>query len=369
MASVRQMRAYLSSRGVNIRALLEKCEVVGAYRDSLYVGRKMRTAKQQQLQIDQTNNNSNYNSNNSNSNNNSNNSNSNSNNSNSNSNNSNSNSNKISSYGHHVYERKIGELNCLVKTNCADPDIVICVLHGFGANKEDLSSVCDNIIAKSPVDACVGCAVVVPDGCLRLMEGSYGWWQIEFGRLARNIAQGNVKEIVDDKPDGLPAARATVMTMLTELCSIFNVTQSQIALWGFSQGSMLSLDLLMHLDTAPLHLGLFSCGPMCQSYWRSHLKDTVSVDGQKLKKSVSISQRHGTADTIIPVFGGVLVDTFLREQGFNSEYQVFNGGHTLPPNICDIEAKLLKAALDTTVPDTPPTSTPQIPYTTDSAAL
>eukprot|EP00922_Rhytidocystis_sp_ex-Travisia-forbesii_P025394 GHVS01037280.1.p1 GENE.GHVS01037280.1~~GHVS01037280.1.p1 ORF type:complete len:310 (+),score=67.89 GHVS01037280.1:132-1061(+) len=305
MASIAQIRSFLALRGVNVRAILEKPEMLQEYHNCFT--------------------NTNKNNNNSN---------------NSNSNNSNSN-NSNGACPVHVFERQIAGLDCIVKTNSTSPDVAVCVFHGFGANKEDLADICDNMLRSSPAVHGVGLVVVIPDGHIKLSDHSFGWWPVNVGRLAQFIAQGKVKEIVDDVPPELHSARSSAAKLVKDVQSVFSLSSSQLAFWGFSQGAMLSLDLFMHQTPPPLHLALLSCGPMCQSTWTAHLTNDKAA---AQRKAVKIYQTHGTSDMVIPAMGGQLVQQFLTDNGFSVDYKSFSGGHTLPPDMSRIESALMTAA-------------------------
>ena len=128
---------------------------------------------------------------------------------------------------------------------------LIILLHGFGAPGDDLVSLADDLNVPA------GTRFVFPEGPLSLSFGpsaARAWWLIDMARIAADQAAGRVRDLSQDIPKGLAPARETILAFLKEAEHLFGADPRKTILGGFSQGAMLSCDVMLHSDR--LYAGL-----------------------------------------------------------------------------------------------------------------
>ena len=119
---------------------------------------------------------------------------------------------------------------------------LVLLLHGFGAPGDDLVSLAD--VLNVPT----GTRFVFPEGPLSLSFGpsdARAWWLIDMARLAQDRAAGLVRDLSQDIPKGLAPVRETMLTFLKEIEQKLGAEPRKTILGGFSQGAMLSCDLML----------------------------------------------------------------------------------------------------------------------------
>lgn len=208
---------------------------------------------------------------------------------------------------------------------------VVVLLHGFGAPGDDLVSLW-RVIAAAP-----GTRFIFPAAPIAL-GGPYGdgraWWRIDIGRFQAAMMQGKVDELVKDKPQGLDEARALVNEMLAAIEKEMSVTRDKIVLGGFSQGSMLALDVTLRTDAPPAGLILLSSTLVAADEWRPLMMR---------RKGMKIVQSHGREDPILPFEVAVQLRDELTAAGLEVDFHAFRGGHGIPPNVLDVLGPYVRA--------------------------
>ena len=79
---------------------------------------------------------------------------------------------------------------------------------------------------------------------------------IDMARLQQALARGDVRDLTRDVPEGLASARLLVNAMLDELTE--TLAPSHLVLGGFSQGAMLSADVVLRSERTFAGLVLLS---------------------------------------------------------------------------------------------------------------
>jgi phospholipase/carboxylesterase len=158
----------------------------------------------------------------------------------------------------------------------------VLALHGRGSNEEDL----------------LGLAPHLPDGLL--------WYR--------------VRVIGRPDPDQVLAALETIDHFIDEALATYPIDPQKLFLFGFSQGSILSMCYtLTHPDRV--------AGAIAQS---GYLPENVNLEIDEAGiKGKSFLLTHGEQDTMIPVEWGRRSRDRLQELGVDLEYHEFLMGHSV----------------------------------------
>lgn len=195
---------------------------------------------------------------------------------------------------------------------------LILLLHGFGAPGDDLVPLADALNVPA------GTRFVFPEGPLSLSFGpgdARAWWLIDMARIAQDRAAGRVRDLSQDIPKGLAPVRETMLAFLKEIEQKFGADPKKTVLGGFSQGAMLSCDLILHTDRPYAGLVQLSGTLLAQPVWGPLLPK---------RKGLPVFQSHGVQDEILPYVGAERLRDTLVHAGLSVEWHNFRGGHEIP---------------------------------------
>ncbi|TKB65638.1 MAG: hypothetical protein E8D47_08170 [Nitrospira sp.] len=195
---------------------------------------------------------------------------------------------------------------------------LVLLLHGFGAPGDDLVSLADDV----PVPS--GTRFVFPEGPLSLSFGpkdARAWWLIDMARIAADQAAGRVRDLSQDIPKGLAPVREKMLAFLKEVEHTFGADPRQTILGGFSQGAMLSCDVMLHSDRSYAGLVQLSGNVLAQPLWGPLMPK---------RKGLPVFQSHGMHDEILPYVGAEKLRDTLIHAGLPVEWHSFRGGHEIP---------------------------------------
>jgi phospholipase/carboxylesterase len=198
---------------------------------------------------------------------------------------------------------------------------LIILLHGFGAPGDDLVSLADDLIVPA------GMRFVFPEGPLSLSFGpsaARAWWLIDMARIAADQAAGRVRDHSQDIPKGLAPARETILAFLKEVEHSFGADPRKTILGGFSQGAMLSCDVMLHSDRPYAGLVQLSGNVVAQPLWGPLMPK---------RKGLPVFQSHGMQDELLPYVGAERLRDILIHAGLLVEWQSFRGGHEIPRSV------------------------------------
>jgi len=221
-------------------------------------------------------------------------------------------------------------MECEILANHSQPDYVVFIFHGFGANAEDLKSIADAFL-KAAKDQ-VKIRFVLPEGLVSLGPQQSCWWPLDLQKLLMALQTHDVS-MLSDEPFGISNVRDKVSALVQEVAlecktwnSEFNISKNVIFA-GFSQGAMLAVDLSLFLTEIPKALVIFSGGICCKEHWESKVS--------KLK-NIPVFQSHGLADPILPFEVGKMLNTILVNGGTSLDgLHSFEGGHHIPAEILE----------------------------------
>ncbi|NOT21631.1 MAG: phospholipase [Nitrospiraceae bacterium] len=195
---------------------------------------------------------------------------------------------------------------------------LVVLLHGFGAPGHDLVSLAE--VLNVPADI----RFVFPEGPLSLSFGprdARAWWLIDMARIAADQAAGRIRDLSQDIPKGLAPARTTMLAFLKEVEQHLNAAPHKTILGGFSQGAMLSCDVMLRTTEPYAGLIQLSGTLLATQEWAPLLQK---------RKGLPVFQSHGIQDEILPYVGAERLRDTLSHGGLTVEWHSFRGGHEIP---------------------------------------
>jgi len=221
------------------------------------------------------------------------------------------------------------------------PALAAVLCHGFGASGTDLVPLAEEILARAPgLDGSV--RFIFPAAPLAL-EGFGGearaWWPIDFETMVAARASGPAGRAAMRArvPDGLASARQKLAGCVEAVCQTSGLPMGRVVLGGFSQGAMVTTDLVLRQDEAPAALVVLSGTLVAETEWRARA-------GRR--KGLSVLQSHGRQDPILPFPDAVALQALLEESGLKVDFLPFDGGHTIPEEALHRLGRLLLGLLD-----------------------
>ncbi len=211
---------------------------------------------------------------------------------------------------------------------------VIVLLHGFGAPGDDMVSLQDHLRAP------LGARFVYPVGPMILAQlgvfESRAWWMIDLEKRAQEFAEGRSGAFTRDIPHGLKESRGLLMAMLGEMDRALGADPRRTVLGGFSQGAMLSCDVMLHTDRAFAGVVLLSGSLIARAEWLPRMP---------ARKGLPIFQSHGTGDPLLPYSLAEQLRDHLRSAGLAVDWVPFRGGHEIPQHVLSKAGSFLNAVL------------------------
>jgi phospholipase/carboxylesterase len=223
----------------------------------------------------------------------------------------------------------------------AKPELGIIVCHGFGAPGTDLVPISQELMHLS--GKLSGRArFYFPEGPLGLdsygMFGSRAWWMIDMDALNRAMMEGTFRERArNDRPEGLEDVRASLLKLISEVRDDTGLPTSRLVLGGFSQGSMLTVDVATQLDEAPAGLLAWSGTLLNEDEWREK--------GAR-HKGLRVVQSHGRQDPLLSYAWAEDLREMMTGIGWDVDWVPFDGPHTVGLEGLQRSVALLDSLLD-----------------------
>jgi phospholipase/carboxylesterase len=202
----------------------------------------------------------------------------------------------------------------------SNPPLLL-LLHGFGANEEDLFSLAPYLDERFLVVSARAPFVLGPM--------SYAWFRLGFTPEGEFFA-------ID--PEDAERSRHLIRKFIEELVEAYHCDPNAIYLMGFSQGAMMSLAVAL---TFP---GLAAAVVAMSGRILPH---TISqIPDKDLLAGLPIFVAHGTQDTLIPINNGRDLRSRLSALPVDLTYREYQMGHAISAeSLSDITA-WLKDQLD-----------------------
>ncbi|MES2576648.1 MAG: alpha/beta fold hydrolase [Bacteroidota bacterium] len=197
-----------------------------------------------------------------------------------------------------------------------DKNPLILLLHGYGSNEEDLFSFATElpdeyyiISARAPYD---------------LQYGSYAWYAINFDADQNKFSDHEQAKV----------SRDIIAGFIDELVANYPIDATQIALVGFSQGSILSYAVALSYPEKVQKVVAMSGYLNLEIVAEDYLKNNFT--------NLKIFASHGTVDQVIPVEWARKTPAILENLGINITYKEYPVGHGVAPqNFYDFKNWLL----------------------------
>jgi phospholipase/carboxylesterase len=194
----------------------------------------------------------------------------------------------------------------------------VIMMHGYGADAQDLFSLADAIPTKKVFN------YIFPEAPISIPLGPHwtgrAWWNIDMNRLQNPSADHDISTEI---PAELPKARKLVQDMIHDL----KVPTEQIILGGFSQGGMCAVDQMIMSGHNYKGLILLSSALINKAEYKAVLP------GLKTKTPYFIS--HGQQDQVLKVKFSDQLHSMLSQNGHPAERYLFQGGHEIPMAILE----------------------------------
>ncbi|WKL43371.1 alpha/beta hydrolase [Flavobacterium sp. ZE23DGlu08] len=186
-----------------------------------------------------------------------------------------------------------------------DKNPLILLLHGYGSNEEDLFSFATElpeeyyiISARAPYD---------------LQYGSYAWYAINFDADQNKFSDHEQAKV----------SRDIIAGFIDELVANYPIDETQIALVGFSQGSILSYAVALSYPEKVQKVVAMSGYLNLEIVAEDYLKNNFA--------NLKIFASHGTVDQVIPVEWARKTPAILENLGINITYKEYPVGHGVAP--------------------------------------
>lgn len=232
-------------------------------------------------------------------------------------------------------------LDCLEFPPREATELVIVLCHGFGAPGDDLAGFGPELQRALPVLA-RSARIVFPQAPLSLDSLGWGdaraWWMIDMAKLQLAMHTGKVRDLRLEKPEGMVEARDQLIELLVNLQQEIQLPWSRFVLGGFSQGAMLTVEVLRHLPERIGGAVLFSGTLINEPEWRVPSSNFSGLP---------VVQSHGRSDVILPYSLATELCQLLREQGADVNFIEFGGGHGVPQPAIQGALSLLAGVLPT----------------------
>ena len=194
----------------------------------------------------------------------------------------------------------------------------VILLHGYGAPGDDL------VVLAEVMNVPAETRWMFPEGPLSMSMGwgdSRAWWLIDMARLEADRAAGHVRDLSGEVPRGLAQAREALETFLASLPRVLPIDYQKTVIGGFSQGAMLTCDVVMRTAYPFAGLIQLSSSLLAKQDWRPSV-------GKRAGLPVFLS--HGTQDSILPYVMAERLRDELSHLGLSVEWHSFRGGHEIP---------------------------------------
>ena len=249
-------------------------------------------------------------------------------------------SNLISPAAMATIRRTIGQLKCIIVDELPEgqtPETVVVLCHGFGASGDDLAGFGPALLEVQEIART--CRFVFPEAPLDLtsmgMPGGKAWWEINMARLAEMHQTNDFQQLAQTEPEGLSEATKLLAECIREIQKDCQLDDSATVIGGFSQGAMISTDLVLREKFRPKSMALFSGTIVCQKAWEQAAQTATGCP---------VLLSHGYEDTVLPHSQSVALKALLEGGPFCVQFESFHGGHTIPMNVLTEFAKVLMQA-------------------------
>jgi phospholipase/carboxylesterase len=196
------------------------------------------------------------------------------------------------------------------------PKGLIVLLHGWGADASDLASLAS--------------LLNLPDFSFIFPNALYPYPYSSFGRAWYDLRHESFYE-------GLEDSQKVLTDWLLSLEENTSVPIERSLLGGFSQGGAMTLDVGFKLPFA----GLISMS----GYLHPGAAEVKKISDENIQATTiapPVLITHGKQDTVVPITKAINARDNLISQGVAVEYQEFDMGHEISPEVLDTVQKFIE---------------------------
>lgn len=234
---------------------------------------------------------------------------------------------------------KFGPLDTIViEGQDAQPNTTVVLCHGYGANAEDLAGI-GVYLLQQDADLRNSVRFICPEAPNDLgpmgMPGGRAWWPINMAALAEINQTQDYAKLTELTPDGMAQSSALLTECIENVATSFSTSIEEMFIGGFSQGAMISTNLILRNSWSPARLLIYSGTVLCRADWEKLANQHTGCE---------VSQFHGRQDPVLPFGPAESLRDLLSTAGFDLSFEAFNGMHTIPETALNQLRDLLKAA-------------------------
>ncbi len=242
-----------------------------------------------------------------------------------------------------VRKERVGELDVVIAGGTdgvgGGKGPLVVLLHGFGAPGTDLVSLSAYLRAPKDTRFAFPAAPIslssIPEMGFGMMD-SRAWWLIDIERIQIELMSGRYDRMASDVPAGLSAAREKICHTLDDLERGLGVPTGKTVLGGFSQGAMLSTDVMLQTGRKLAGVVLWSGTIIAEPQWQPLLSRTHGLP---------ILQSHGVMDPLLPYEQAERLRDKLQGAGAKLDFVAFRGGHEIPDLVVEKTSAFLERVL------------------------
>ncbi len=196
---------------------------------------------------------------------------------------------------------------------------LLLLLHGYGANEDDLFSLAPYLDERFLVVSARAPVVLSPM--------SYGWFNLRF-----------TPEGVVVSPEEVERSRQTIRKFIDEVVEAYGCDPNAAYLMGFSQGAMMSLAVALTFPGTAAAVVAMSGRLLPQTL--------TQIADQDLLTGLPIFAAHGTQDTVLPISQGRETRAKLSDLPVELTYREYRMGHEISAESLSDIIEWLKEQLD-----------------------
>jgi phospholipase/carboxylesterase len=148
------------------------------------------------------------------------------------------------------------------------------------------------------------------------------------------IARGDDRDLSSESPAGLPLAHQRLVTLVDEVRTRW--PDRPLFLGGFSQGAILSLDVVLRRRPPLAGLILLSSARVTAPLWLSLMANAAGL---------AIFQSHGRQDRELSFSAAESLHSDLSSAGAQVTWVPFEGGHEIPLPVLRALKKFIRATM------------------------
>lgn len=228
---------------------------------------------------------------------------------------------------------RFGSLDSYVLDGGESPSALVVLCHGFGAPGSDLVGVADawrQVLGDRGARIRFLCPIAPMSLAEFGMPDGRAWWSINMSRLMEMVQASRFEELHRETPPGIDEAREALEGLVQaargELAEQRGLPLQSIplALGGFSQGAMLTMDTALRGSIDPPQVLIqFSGTLVCQPQWTTAMSRLAET---------RVYQSHGTQDPILPFTSAERLRDLLGAAEIEARFHAFPGPHTIDPD-------------------------------------